>query len=353
MQGGRRCEAITDRLFVADAEPFLESLRLVAGPALNLSEEQIDIVAGSYTNLSHVAVAFFETPYFLGDPKTTGLEDSFDVDYRSGHARIDSELISMVLFIPKESREAQQPFPVAFYVHGYGSASAEPLPFAGYMLRHGIAAATLNAEGHGVPLDPILLGTVRGLFGANCLEPAAEAVLHGRAEDHNGDNIPDSGIDFWTAYVFHTRDVVRQTVIDHMRAIQMLRSFDGRTANAVAYPAITEDPLVYDGNHHSYEGADIAGDFDGDRTPDVGGPDNTYLFTGGSLGGIVSGIAAGAEPALGVAAPIVGAGGTHRRGCTDRQRRSRRRDASAAHGANSGQRSTKRTAPRQHQLRRR
>lgn len=309
MQGGRRC-TIEGNTLIAPGEAFVEALNTVAGLALGLDEAQTEFVVSSYRNLSHVAVVFFDTPYFLGDPDTTGLEDVFEVDTQSGQARIDRETISMILFVPKESETKQQPFDTAFYIHGHGSASAEPLPFAGFMLQHGVAAAMINAEGHGVPIDAGLARILENLFEASCLGPTAPAILNGRAEDLNGDGLLDSGGDFWTAYLFHTRDVVRQTAIDHMRSIQMLRSFDGRRAQPVVFEdGPLGERLEYDGNAFDYEGNDVAGDFDGDGTPDVGGPDSEFFFTGGSLGGILTGIMAGAEPEIRAAAPIVGAGG--------------------------------------------
>ncbi|MEM9067307.1 MAG: hypothetical protein AAGE52_02335 [Myxococcota bacterium] len=309
MQGGRRC-TFDGSVLVAPAEPFREALSNVAGLALGLDEAQTEFVVNSYDNLSHVVVTFFDTPFFLGDPHTTGLEDTFQINAQTGEGRIDRETISMIMFIPKETETSQQPYDVAFYVHGHGSASAEPLPFAGFMLQHGVAAAMINAEGHGVPIDGALAGIVEGLFDGNCIAPAANAILNGRAEDLTNNGELDSGGDFWTAYLFHTRDVVRQTVVDHMRSLQILRSFDGRTANAVNFlDGPMGEELGYNADIFDYEGPDIAGDFDGDGVPDVGGPDAGYFFTGGSLGGIITGIMGGVEPSLRAAAPIVGAGG--------------------------------------------
>ena len=317
MRGPNRCLEGISNLYVVPQEPFVEALRPVVGMVLGTDDPvKVDRLLATYDSLSHVAVIVFDSPYFLGDPKTTGLEDYFDVDVGAGEAEVSRETLTMMLFIPKATESAQQPFDLAFYVHGYGSASAEPLPFIGYMLQHGVAAATVNAEGHGVPLNAGLIGAVEALFTGQCLKPAAQAILAGRAEDLNGDGTPDSGGDFWTSYVFHTRDSVRQTAVDHIRAIQILRSFDGREASPVVFP---DSPIVfnregdrtvtYDGDGLPREGMDIAGDFDADGVPDLGGPDSEIFFAGGSLGGIITGIVGGTEPSLRVAAPIVGAGG--------------------------------------------
>ncbi|MBX7192263.1 MAG: hypothetical protein K1X94_09405, partial [Sandaracinaceae bacterium] len=54
---------------------------------------------------------------------------------------------------------------------------------------------------------------------------------------------------------------------------------------------------------------DLAGDFDGNGVPDLGGPNVRYAMAGGSLGGIITALTAGAEPLITAAAPVVGGGG--------------------------------------------
>lgn len=310
MQGGRRCDTEGRNTLIAPAEQFISALNSVAPLALELNADQTELVVNSYDALSHIVVTYYDSPYFLGDPYTTGLEDSFVMDYQTGEARVDRETIAQITFVPKETEEHQQPFDVAYYVHGHGSASAEPLPFVGFMLQNGVAVNVLNAEGHGVPVDESLATLLRGIFEADCLGPMSDAILTGRAEDLNGDGDVDSGGDFYSAYLFHTRDTIRQSVIDHMRSVQLFRSFDGRLAEAQNFEnGAFRNPVAYDADVFAYDGADVAGDFDGDGVPDAGGPDAQFLFTGGSLGGIVTGVMGGAEPALRAAAPIVGAGG--------------------------------------------
>ena len=43
--------------------------------------------------------------------------------------------------------------------------------------------------------------------------------MNGRALDWNGDEEPNSGDDFWVAYVTHSRDMVRQTMVDMMQVM--------------------------------------------------------------------------------------------------------------------------------------
>ena len=55
--------------------------------------------------------------------------------------------------------------------------------------------------------------------------------------------------------------------------------------------------------------ADVAGDFDGDGVPDVGGPDAKYGTWGESLGGILSGIHGAIDPYVTAAVPGSGGAG--------------------------------------------
>jgi hypothetical protein len=168
---------------------------------------------------------------------------------------------------------------------------------------------TLNAPGHGLKLSPIVLAAVRAAFSARCLQGAANAITLGRAYDLDGDNIPDSGANYWTAYLFHTRDSVRQTIIDEMQAVRVLRSFDGRPARPRTLTTRDGNVVSFDGDYNRDGRPDVAGDFDGNGTPDLGGPNSPYAAAGGSLGGIVTAALAGVEPALTSSVPVVGGAG--------------------------------------------
>ena len=94
-----------------------------------------------------------------------------------------------------------------------------------------------------------------------------------------------------------------------MAFIRVLRSFNGQRQ---------WDLDVYDAEGVRLTG--VAGDLDGDGQVDLGGHNNQYFGWGQSLGGIVSGVAAGVESALTAAAPIAGAASTRRRRPLDRGR---------------------------------
>jgi hypothetical protein len=307
MTGGSRCTPGQNR-FVASGAAFREALRSI-GSVLGLDAAQTAILVQSYARLSHVVTVVFETPFFLGDPEHEDLNSAFEINPRTGAARVNREVISMTMFIPTEGEGNRQPFSPLVFMHGHGSNSGEILGYGGLVLQHGNALVTLNAPGHGFELSNTVLGLVRAAFGAQCLRDAATALTLGRARDLDGDMSPDSGADYWTSYLFHTRDSVRQTIIDEMQAIRVLRSFDGRRARPRTLTPRAGEPTAFDGDMDANGAADIAGDFDGNGTPDLGGPTTPYAAAGGSLGGIVTALLSGAEPAVTSSVPVVGGGG--------------------------------------------
>ncbi|MEZ4393716.1 MAG: hypothetical protein R3A48_21815 [Polyangiales bacterium] len=308
MQGGPNCPAPGARTYVATGDQFRATLTTL-GPLLGLSPAQTQVLGRSYANLSHVVTVLFDTPFLLGDPERERRDDIFDIDWQTGRARVNRETIAMTLFIPQETAERRQPFAPLIFMHGHGSNSGEILGYGGLVLQHGHALVTLNAPGHGLELSPAIQGALRGAFGAQCISGAATAMTLGRARDLNGDMSLDSGADYWTAYLFHTRDSVRQTIIDEMQAIRVLRSFDGRPARPVTMLTRTRDTVAFDGDTNRDGSPDIAGDFDGNGRPDLGGPNSPFYSAGGSLGGIVTAMLAGSEPAVTASVPVVGGGG--------------------------------------------
>ena len=135
----------------------------------------------------------------------------------------------------------------------------------------GYAMCGLDSYGHG--LNRLLYGdTVLGMriaygqFERDDIRELAP-MLRGRDRDLN-DGLPDSGMDMWTYDVFHTRDMVRQSVLEQQQFVRILRSFDGvRTAD--------------DGS--------ILGDIDGDgRVTWATGQHRQHV--GHLLGGILGGV---------------------------------------------------------------
>lgn len=306
--------------YVISFEDLRDTLDSVGRDAFELGAGEIyDLLQTMEGYVSHFAIAFVEAPYLLGDPREDNLYERWQMDRLTGEARISRDLVPMIIVVPKETETARQPFPVTFYGHGYTSMFIESLGFAGMMAQQGVATVGINAQGHGLALDPLLKLALDNIFARECLYGMATAVQTDRAIDHNGDGEKDSAGLYWTSYVFHTRDVVRQSVLDHMVAIRALRHFgvvpgaDGPRMNVPATvippPEVNDQPLEWTGDVDGDGAIDAAGDFDGDGIPDIGTWDNAYHAWGQSLGGILSMLLVGAEPAVVSAAPTAGAGG--------------------------------------------
>jgi len=238
------------------------------------------------------------------------------------------------------------PFPVAFYGHGHTSGGVESLGFIEPMSSDGIAIFGMDNFGHGPAYGA---DDIKGLFGSdrdktcNALDDPAicgtlymlvtvfssdinedgqvdqndvigykvETVLDtllqtgffnvlftkGRAYDTDGDGEPNSGRIFWTANVFQTRDLVRQTAIDWMQFVRITDSFGTLSVN----------DLNGDGQ------PDLEGDFNLDGEYDIGGPASVntrgHYYLGSSLGGIMGVVNMAVNPRMVVGAPVAGAGG--------------------------------------------
>src|SRR6185295_11964484 len=129
-----------------------------------------------------------------------------------------------LISVPKESAAHKQPFPVAYYGHGYTSSMIESLGFAGNLAQQGIASIGINATFHQLELDKTTLALAKALFASGCAGPNGSALLSGRGRDLDGDGVVNSGGDYWTSYLFHTRDVVRQSAVDLLQVFRMLKA---------------------------------------------------------------------------------------------------------------------------------
>jgi len=312
--------ALPGNAYALPVKQFINTIRSFVSLLLD-SDGAADPLVDTYDNADYLVSGRIKGPNFLVDrdgfarPNTgcdsatpgsdafdcklgmTADDDEiFDIDMNTGRMTFEDGDISFWCVIPKESqRQRPGPFPVALYGHGYTSARLEMLGFAGNHARHGIATCAIDSFGHGLAFDPrdMPVSLVRGALAAGGIGRAVEALVPGRARDLNNDGVPDSGGDFWVADAFHTRDIVRQSVIDHMMMVRFLRACDGRLG-----PDMNDDGVP-----------DKLCDFNADGEVDLGGPDNSYYGWGQSLGGILTGIFAGAEPSLAAAAPTSGAAG--------------------------------------------
>ncbi|HJL18583.1 MAG TPA: hypothetical protein RMH99_23180 [Sandaracinaceae bacterium LLY-WYZ-13_1] len=278
---------------------------------------QLDAVLATLeASVSHFAFGFFESPYLLGDPDAETPNDTWQIDRATGEARVERDLVPMFIIVPKETETHRQPFPTTLYAHGYGSLNLEALAFAGLIARHGVATVSITAQGHGLPLDESLGRLIEAVLAGNCLAPLGKAIALDRARDLNGDGTADSAGLFFSAYMFHTRDALRQTVLDWMQAVRILRSWSGHPdfPDGTDWEPTTIElegtaPIEFSGDVDGDGAIDRAGDFDGDGVNDLGGWDAEYRQWGSSLGGIVSMLNTGAEPSIRAASPVSGGGG--------------------------------------------
>lgn len=205
--------------------------------------------------------------------------------------------------------------PLVLLGHGYGSNRAtELMGFAGFLAQFGVAAISTDNVSHGVPVPVDMLDQYVDLLGGAGFLPALEAIQFARGgdadkngwhdQDLNMDGIIDSGVDFWTAYLFHMRDMVRQSALDYMQLIRIIRTWDGKTLWKFDLDGDgTAENVDVDGDGDF----DLAGDFDGDGIVDIGSESPIYVM-GGSLGGIMSTTLGALEPEVEAIIPIAGGG---------------------------------------------
>ena len=235
------------------------------------------------------------------DLESTPLPDRSDNN--SDH--VHGETVYFTLIVPRKEVSARgegKPAPLMIMGHGYTSNRFELISYAGFLAKHGLASISIDGPSHGISINEITTQLVKGILGNYGLGSMAEALLSDRAFDQNNDGVKDSGADFWTSYLFHTRDIVRQFALDYMQLIRILRSFDGTTTwgQNVLGPNDPNDTIL--------PSSAIAGDFDGDGEVDVGGS-GILGMTGGSLGGMMSMVVGAMEPEMDAIVPIAGGGG--------------------------------------------
>jgi hypothetical protein len=254
------------------------------------SKEQTEVFKATMANVDYIVAGAVSSPQFFPRNDASGAMLPLYRQVWDLGAAPRGEEVPFWMFVPKGRKG---PAPVALFVHGHGGSKFDALPFAGVLASYGIATMGIDAPSHGVGLPAAQLSIIQGYFQGAGVGGLGESLLKGRAFDWTGDGNVDSGEDFWTAYVFHTRDMVRQTMVDAMQVVRTLRGFDGAARWA------------FDPGRAGAPG--LAGDFDGDGVVDVGGAAPIHVI-GGSLGGITGGVLAGVEPNIESAVSIVPGG---------------------------------------------
>ena len=276
---------------VADVLPQIEPLVKAIG---GVSDEETRALKESLAYVDTIIVGTYPVTYLMGDPSHEDPAQRFKIDARNGTGQIGRDLGHFMLAVPKETAAHKQPFPSVVWSHGTTLSDIETLVRAGFFARSGLATIAYDAPGHGLVLEPGQLTLARGLLWGACVVPWLDNVAKGRARDLDGDGVADSGGLLWTSYIAHSRDNIRQTVLDAVQLGRVLRGFDGQTR--------TDQDFDGDGQ------PDLAGDFDSNGVPDVGGTAPIYA-SGNSFGGVTSAIQGAIDPNVSAAAPISSGGG--------------------------------------------
>ena len=283
-------------------EEWLAGLRLV----MQIRDEESTSVAGQQlldfnSYVDYQVIGSFDSPQLFPREDENGdwlpfNDQSWPPDLHAKPAPTRPERVYFYLSVPRKEVSARgegKPAPLVLLGHGHTGNRFSVTTLAGLMARHGLALLAIDNVSHGLEVkgeDRELAETILGGLG---FRGFVDAAFKDRAHDQNNDGDHDSGADFWTAYVFHTRDVVRQSLLDYMHLVRIISSFDGERR--------WDFDLNGDGTN------ELAGDFDADGVVDIG-VGGEITMTGGSLGGIMSMLVGALEPKVKAIAPVVGGG---------------------------------------------
>jgi hypothetical protein len=299
LEEARRSEGRGTNTKIVPGSQFLllgeQLLSFVGGN--QVSDGSKELFRGWLKSIDFFAAPTMQSPQFFPRNDSEGkplpfYEQTMKLEPLAGVAEAREETVPMFLAVPKNRTG---PAPVVIFVHGHTGSKLDSIIFMGPMARFGMATIGLDAVSHGVGISQADISLFSGIVESYGITPLANAILRGRAWDQNGDSIPDPGADFFTAYVPHSRDTVKQTAFDVLRLVRVLRSFDG------------VKKWKFDVNKNGQED-DLAGDFDGDGKVDLGGPTVPIYMAGASLGGIMSSLVGGIEPEFDAILPVLPGG---------------------------------------------
>ena len=316
-------------------------------------------VGGSFKDVAYTVFGEMKTPSFRApEQDDERLANVWQLNLARGQAEVKATTVPFMVTVPKETQHHKPPYPVIVYAHATGTSRIEALLLADKFAKAGIATFTIDAVGHGpvlanaptlildylgggkidpdwteeeiaankVKQDAKAAGLIRSILGAFVYkDPNTELpkdqtldelmktlesngflqqlMVKGRGVDDNGDCVVNGtpGEAYYAPNPFRLRDSMRQTTLDYLVAVRMLRSLGKNLP-----PAIAD---VRNATPEQLQPNLLAGDFDGDGRLDVGGPDVPYFMTGISLGGIHTALTSPLEPNIVAAAPVVAGAG--------------------------------------------
>jgi hypothetical protein len=313
-----------DRLIQLLAPVISQAAGQASGRAISESFQHIDyVVSGTFISPNFLIdkdglatspeEAPTDDPLAFDQRNRADDDEAFDIDLATGEASVGRGEVTFLCMVPKETATHKAPFKTILYSHAISSTRLESLAFAGTMAKFGLATCAIDAVGHGIVI-PEEFESVLDTAARNLRLPGLPTILtHHRARDINNDGVPDSGGDYFTSDLLHSRDNIRQTTIDQLQFMRILRGFDGKRR----FPAKVDeqDPFIkarggfVAGWDNDADGvSELAGDFNGDGVPDLGG-EATYVSWGTSLGGIQDALISGVEPTIRTTALNAGGGG--------------------------------------------
>ncbi|MCC6620305.1 MAG: hypothetical protein IT385_03575 [Deltaproteobacteria bacterium] len=292
--------------YIVYQEDWAQAFQVIADQLLGVEGEQMSaLLTENARFIDYHAVGWYESPQLFPRRDAEGRllplgEQIWPADVATRPAPARAERVYFHLMVPRKEispRGEGKPAPVVIIGHGYTSNRFDLVTIGGYLVRHGVAVIAIDCVSHGVVVSPEEAAQAEQIIGLFGLRPFLQAIVgRDRAFDQNNDGEDDSGGDYWTAYLFHTRDNVRQSALDYMQLVRILGTFDGtRKWQIPEYAKSAELPT-------------IAGDFDGDGVIDIGG-DAPISMLGASLGGIMAAVMGGVEPRIGTTVPIAAGGG--------------------------------------------
>jgi hypothetical protein len=286
-------------------EDWNDALQLVLQALLGKNPNSLEFqrIMEAYQYVDYHVVGWYDSPQLFPRENADGTavpftDQAWPEDLDRVKAPLRGERVYFHLMVPRKETSVRgdgKPAPVMILGHGYSSNRFDIATIGPYAAKQGLAVIAIDCVSHGIGLSPDEAKQAEDIHNLVGLRPYLEAVTRrDRAYDHTNDQVSDSGADFWTAYLFHTRDVVRQSALDYMQLIRVLRGFDGNRR------------FDFDVNDDGEK--DLAGDFDGDGVVDVGG-DASISMMGASLGGIMSSVVSAIEPEVAASVPIAAGGG--------------------------------------------
>ncbi len=300
-----------------DDDQMTFSLDAILPIVLQLAADEVGsggagLLEDSYDYVSHLVSGSFLSPNLLGPEDGIGIaepDEIITIETPRGTVDITATEVPFLCVVPRAEYGTDPPFPVIIYSHAISSTRLEVLGFAGAMAKFGFASCTIDAAGHGVDIPSEFEDLLSTVASNQNLENLPFVLDFHRARDLTNNGTVDSGGDYFTSDMIHSRAMIGQTTIDQMQLVRILRSFDG-TKRFVGDERPLEATRDVDADwDQSGDGeAELAGDFTGDGKIDFGG-DRPYVTWGTSLGGIQSSILAAVEPTVAAGASNAGGGG--------------------------------------------